>query len=140
MPLASITKIPDSQARPAASGMRSTEAQDRVLDVPHGWLHDRRVWMAGGGVLLLLVVLGLVALLHSWATSDATVSRERIRVATVTRGEFLNDVAAQATVVAAVSPTLYAPAAGTVTLERNAGDRVHKGDLLATVAEPEPAQ
>jgi HlyD family secretion protein len=63
-------------------------------------------------------------------------SLDRVRIATVTRGEFLNDVAAQATVVAAVSPTLYAPAAGTVTLLRNAGDAVKKGDLLGTVDSP----
>jgi HlyD family secretion protein len=136
MPLASITKIPDPQARTATSSMRSTDAQDRVLDAPQGWWRDRRVWIAGGGALLLLVVLGLVALLRSWATSDATVSRDRVRIATVTRGGFLNDVAAQGTVVAAVSPTLYSPATGTVTLERNAGDKVHKGDLLATVDSP----
>src|SRR5262245_10407093 len=30
MSLASITKIPDPHARPGTSGMRSTEAQDRV--------------------------------------------------------------------------------------------------------------
>ena len=67
-------------------------------------------------------------------------ARERVRVATVTRGEFLSDVAAQATVVAAVSPTLYAPAAGTVTYAKNAGDTVRKGDALATARQPGPAQ
>jgi HlyD family secretion protein len=75
-------------------------------------------------------------MLRGWATSDATMARERVRIGTVTRGEFVNDVAAQATVVAAVSPALYAPAAGTVVLAVKAGDSVHKGDLLATLDSP----
>ena len=136
MSLASITRIPDSQARTAAPGMRSTDGQDRVLETPRGWRHDRRTWLIAALVLFVLGALGLTWLLRSWATTDATVSRERIRIATVNRGEFLSDVAAQGTVVAAVSPTLYAPAAGTVTLNRNAGDAVHKGDLVATVDSP----
>jgi HlyD family secretion protein len=135
MPLASIAKIPDPP-KASAPGMRSTAGQDRVLEAPRGWRHDRRVQFTAAAVLLVLVALALAWLLGSWASTDATVSRDRIRIATVTRGQFLNDVAAQATVVAAVSPTLYAPAAGTVTLGRNAGDVVKKGDLLATVDSP----
>jgi HlyD family secretion protein len=87
-------------------------------------------------VLGLIALIAIVALLKGWATTQATVSLDRVRLGTVTRGEFLSDVAAQATVVAAVSPTLYAPAAGTVTLSRNAGDVVKKGDLLGTIDSP----
>lgn len=133
MSLAPITRIPD---RSSPSGMRGTAAQDRVLAAPTGWRHDRRVWLAAGGLLLVLALVALATLLEAWSSSDATVARERVRIATVTRGEFLSDVAAQATVVAAVSPTLYAPAVGTVTYARNAGDSVTKGDLLATVESP----
>jgi HlyD family secretion protein len=133
MSLAPITRIPD---RSGPSGMRGTAGQDRVLETPAGWRHDRRVWIGAGALLLVLAVIALTSLLKAWSSSDATVSRERVRIATVTRGEFVSDVAAQATVVAAVSPTLYAPAAGTVTYTRNAGDAVRKGDLLATVESP----
>jgi HlyD family secretion protein len=65
-----------------------------------------------------------------------TVARERLRIATVTRGEFVSDIAAQATVVAAVSPVLYAPAQGTVLLAVHAGDTVGKGDVVATLDSP----
>jgi HlyD family secretion protein len=133
MSLAPITRIPD---RSAPSGMRGTSGQDRELATPTGWRHDRRVWLVAGGLLLALALVALTSLLRAWSSSDATVSRERVRIATVTRGEFLSDVAAQATVVAAVSPTLYARAGGTVTYARNAGDAVRKGDLLATVESP----
>jgi len=133
MSLAPITRIPDRSGPP---GMRGTAGQDREIATATGWRHDRRVWAVAGGLLLVLGLVALASLLKAWSSSDATVSRDRVRIATVTRGEFLSDVAAQATVVAAVSPTLYAPAAGTVTYARNAGDAVRKGDLLATVVSP----
>jgi HlyD family secretion protein len=134
MPPASISRITSDRA--AAPGMRGTDAQDRVIESPTGWRRDRRVHIAVAVGLLLLGALALAWFLKGWASTDATVSMDRVRVASVTRGEFLSDVAAQATVVAAVSPTLYAPAAGTVTVARNAGDAVKKGDLLATIDSP----
>jgi HlyD family secretion protein len=136
MPLASITRIADPH-KAAAPGMRSTDGQDRVLEAPgQAWRRDKRVLIAAALGLLVLGGLLLTWLLGAWFSSEATVSRDRLRIATVTRGDFLSDVAAQGTVVAAVSPTLYAPAAGTVTLARNAGDAVKKGDLVATVDSP----
>ena len=129
---ASISRLPDR----ANETMRTTDAQDRVIDGSGSTLRRRRILIAGGiGLLLLLAVIGWA--LRGWATSDTSIARERLRLAAVTRGEFVSDVAAQATVVAAVSPTLYAPAAGTVTLAKRAGDGVHKGDVVATLDSPE---
>ena len=137
MPLASITRIANPNRTDGTPGMRSTDGQDRVLETSRlDWRRDKRVLVGGGLLVLALVAVFLTWLLGAWAGSDSTVSRDRLRIATVTRGEFLSDVAAQGTVVAAVSPTLYAPAAGTVTLARNAGDAVRKGDLVATVVSP----
>jgi len=130
MSLASIRRIPD---RDAAS-MRGTAGQDRVIASDDGGRRRRLLW--GGAIALVLFLAAAAWMLRGWATSDATVALERLRIATVTRGEFLNDVAAQATVVAAVSPALYAPAAGTVTLKVKAGDTVQKGALLATLDSP----
>jgi HlyD family secretion protein len=135
MPIASIIRIPDKD-RPAPAGMRNTDGQDTLLDAPRGWRHDRRVHIAGALMLAVLIIGALFWMLRGWSSSDATVSMDRVRIAKVSRGQFLNDVAAQATVVAAVSPTLYAPAAGTVTYTRNAGDTVRKGDELATLDSP----
>jgi HlyD family secretion protein len=137
MPLASITRIANPNRTDSAPGMRGTDGQDRVVATRGlDWRRDKRVLIAGGIAALLLGAVFLTWLLGAWARSDSTVARDRLRIATVTRGEFLSDVAAQGTVVAAVSPTLYAPAAGTVTLTRNAGDTVKKGDLVATVDSP----
>jgi HlyD family secretion protein len=133
MSIATLKRVP---GKPAAPGMRSTDGQDRPIESRGGWRHDRRVRIAAAVALLLLGALALAWFLKGWASTDATVAMDRVRIATVTRGEFLSDVAAQATVVAAVSPTLYAPAAGTVTITRNAGDAVKQGDLLATIDSP----
>jgi HlyD family secretion protein len=132
MSLASITRLPDR----SADSMRTTEAQDRVLDGSEPARRRKRVLVAGGIAALLLLLL-VAWWLRGWATSDTSISRERVRIAAVTRGEFTSDLSAQATIVAAVSPTLYAPAPGTVTLVKRAGDGVRKGDVLATVDSPE---
>jgi HlyD family secretion protein len=116
--------------------MRTTDAQDVVIDGRDSALRRRRILIAAGAGAALLLVL-IAWWLRGWATSDTSIAAARLRIATVTRGEFVSDVAAQATIVAAVSPTLYAPAAGTVTLAKRAGDGVHKGDLVATVDSPE---
>jgi HlyD family secretion protein len=130
MSLASISRIPERTA-----GMRGTAGQDRAVEPPKRWRSDRRVWWAGG-VAMVLLLAASAWMLRGWATSDATVARERVRIATVTRGEFVRDAAAQATVVAAVSPALYAPADGTVTLAAKAGETVAKGAVLATLDSP----
>jgi HlyD family secretion protein len=54
-------------------------------------------------------------------------------MATVERGPFVRDVAATGIVVAAVSPTLFAEAPGTVIYKVRAGDVVKAGDSLGTV-------
>ena len=54
-------------------------------------------------------------------------------------GDFVREVAVRGRVVAAIKPTVYAPAAGTVTLLVEAGDTVAKGQILARVQSPELA-
>jgi hypothetical protein len=114
----------------------STEAQDQLTDAGPAPARRRRRLVAGTAVALLLLSALGAWWLRGWATTDASVARERLRIATVSRGDFVADLGAQATVVAAVSPQLYAPAPGTVTLAVKAGDTVPKGALLATVDSP----
>ena len=71
-----------------------------------------------------------------WANATVSFPYERVRVATVTRGDLIRDVSVQGRVVAAVSPTLYSTAAGTITLNTEAGERVIAGQVLATVESP----
>jgi HlyD family secretion protein len=89
-------------------------------------------------LLVVLVAAWLVApAVTRWTSATVTVSAERLRMATVVRGDLVRDVSVQGRVVAAVSPTLYATAPGTITLAVDAGSVVTEGQVLATVASPE---
>jgi len=116
--------------------MRDTSAQDVAVDDAPARRRRRRTWIlaASGAALVLIFAVPAVS---RWAAADRSVDGSTLRVAEVTRGRFLSDVAVQGRVVAAVSPTLYAPAAGTVTLQVNAGDGVGAGQVVAVVAAPE---
>jgi HlyD family secretion protein len=74
-----------------------------------------------------------------WANATISVPYDRIRTATVTRGDLVRDVSVQGRVVAAVSPTLYATNSGTITLHVEAGEQVVAGQVLATVESPDLA-
>jgi len=88
---------------------------------------------------MLALVWLAVPVVTRWANATVTVPIDRLRVATVTRGDLTRDVSVQGRVVAAVSPTLYAPAAGSITLEVEAGASVKQGQVLATIDSPELA-
>ena len=75
--------------------------------------------------------------IRSWLSAEISVPIERVRIAEVTRGPFIRDVSAQGTVVAAVSPTLFAAAPGTVHYLVQAGDTVKKDRSIATLDSPE---
>lgn len=116
--------------------IRDTSAQDRPLSkAPSQRTRWIKLGAAGvGAVVLLALVLPWAARLFS---ADSAASAERVRIAEVTRGTLTRDVSVQGSVVAAVSPTLYANSAGTVDLRVQAGDKVSKGQVLAQVTSPE---
>jgi len=72
-----------------------------------------------------------------WSQAETSVALDRVRIATVTRGDFIRDISVQGRVVAAVSPTVYSPADGTITLAIEAGHEVKKDQVLATLDSPE---
>ena len=115
-------------------GIRDTSAQDVVVNkaTRTAWLK----WAVPAAVLLLLASL-LTSALSTWMSAEASVSAERIRTATVSQGDLVRDLNVQGRVVAAVSPTLYSPATGTVTLQVLPGDTVGLGQVLATIDSPE---
>ncbi len=119
-----------------AAGIRDTAAQDRVLDRRPAGRRRLLVTVGAAGLLCLGSVLAWPSVAR-FASAERSVPLDRLRLATVTRGEFLRDVAVRGRVVAAVKPTVYAPAEGTVTLTVQAGDTVSAGAVLATIASPE---
>ena len=85
-------------------------------------------------VAAFAVAFGLVV--RSWMNSKVVVPRARVRIATVTRGSFVRDIAAEGLVVVANSPTLFSSAVGTVTFNVVAGAAVTPEQVLATVDSP----
>ena len=91
-------------------------------------------------MLVVLVVLWiLVPVAKRWANATVTVPLDRLRIAEVVRGDLVRDVSVQGRVVAAISPTLYATASGSITLHVDAGSTVQEGQVLAVVDSPELA-
>ena len=97
----------------------------------------RLLIIAGIAVAVIALIVVAAPIVQRWATATVSVPYERIRTATVTMGDLVRDVSVQGRVVAAVSPTLYATASGTITLEVDAGEQVMTGQVLATVNSPE---
>ncbi len=95
--------------------------------------------MIFGGIGIALVAAAWMAMpaVQRWANASVSVPADRVRTATVQRGNLVRDVSVQGRVVAAVSPTLYASAAGTITLVVEAGEPVVEGQVVATVNSPE---
>jgi HlyD family secretion protein len=114
--------------------IRDTSSQDAVIAPPKGRAAKRRIIIAAGVVALLGAGWSLV---HTWRGSDHSVNASRLRIAEVGRGTLIRDAAVNGRVVAAVSPTLYAPSLATVTLKAHAGDTVKKGDVLAVLESPD---
>ncbi|AHY57615.1 efflux RND transporter periplasmic adaptor subunit [Stenotrophomonas rhizophila] len=115
--------------------IRDTSAQDQTLSVagtPAPW--KRWLW-PGLAALVVLLAIGFAA--RAWLGASRSFDSARVRVAEVTRGDLVRDIAADGRVIAANSPILYAISAGTVDLKVVAGDVVKKGQELAVIDSPE---
>ncbi len=115
--------------------LRDTTAQDRAIERTNPWVRHRTLL-----IVILAVAIGLGVLLTfllRYSGAGVSVDRSRLSIATVERGSFVRDIAADGQVVAAVSPTLYADSLGTVTLKVHAGDTVSKGQVLAVIDSPD---
>jgi HlyD family secretion protein len=97
----------------------------------------RQIAIAAGGALLVVAILLAVPSVKRWANASVSIPYDRVRVATVTRGDLVRDVSVQGRIVAAVSPTLYASESGTITLHVDAGEQVIAGQVVASVDSPD---
>lgn len=113
---------------------RDTSEQDRPL------APSSRRWpklLAGGVVVVAAIALLGGGRIKQMLSADQAVSAARLSIAAVDVAPLTRDVAGEGRVVAAQSPTLFAPGAGTVTLAVQAGDPVKRGQVLARVDSPE---
>ncbi|NCF14674.1 MAG: efflux RND transporter periplasmic adaptor subunit [Gammaproteobacteria bacterium] len=115
--------------------IRDTSAQDTQL-APRD-PRPKRLIIGGIVVATIAAVWVATPVVQRWANATISVPVDRVRTATVTRGDLVQDVSVQGRVVAAVSPTLYASASGTITIEVAAGEQVLQGQVVATVVSPE---
>lgn len=115
--------------------IKDTSSQDRIIAPQVN--RKRRAMQAGGAIVALLVIAWLAPSAWRLFTAGRSVSASRLQIATVERGAFVRDIAAEGSVVAAVSPTLYASAPGAVVLKVHAGDAVKKDQVVAVIDSPE---
>jgi HlyD family secretion protein len=133
MKITQLKKLPSVQETPEP--IRTTSGQDtQIASEPVRWYQRRKVQIAAGAGALLIALLAW--LLTEWSDLKTVVPAERLRVVSVTQGHFVRDVAAQGTVIAAVNPTLFATAAGTISYQVRAGDAVKKGQALGMLDSP----
>jgi HlyD family secretion protein len=116
-------------------GIADTSGQD----IPLPPKSRARRWAAPAALAVVSVAASVLALpaLMRWSSAAISVPRERLRLATVHHGDLVRDVSVEGRVVAAVSPTLFAPADGTITLLVESGLEVSKGEALARIESPE---
>lgn len=114
--------------------IRDTSGQDAVIAPQPVW---RRKKVVVGVVVAVFLVIASVVLLKAFANTTKSINSSRIKIAQVTRGDLVRDVAVNGRMVAAISPTLYSTAPSTVTLKVKAGDMVKKGDVVAELTSPD---
>jgi HlyD family secretion protein len=120
------------EARPDVP--QQTGSNDRLRVLLH---RCGRAMVAGLALVVASAVVALALLLHG--RSGSSLNRSDVKVATVTRGNFVRDVVVNGRVVETMSPTLYAPAGGSVTLKVHSGNTVEQGQVLAVIDSPELA-
>ncbi len=98
----------------------------------------KRIIVISATIVLIASIIWQVAPAASrWSKAQQSVSLERVRLATITQGDFTRDISVLGRVVAAVSPTVYSPADGTITLMIEAGHEVKAGQIIAKLDSPE---
>lgn len=98
----------------------------------------KRIIVICATIILIASIIWQVAPAASrWSKAQQSVSLERVRLATITQGDFTRDISVLGRVVAAVSPTVYSPADGTITLMIEAGHEVKAGQIIAKLDSPE---
>src|SRR5262249_35802282 len=114
----------------------NTDSMDKVVERPRGLSKGAYAAIGGGGGLLLVLLLAAPAA-RRVSKAERTISLASVRIGAVTQGDLVRDASAQGKVVAALHPTLFAPAPGIVALKVKAGESVKKGQVLAHIESPE---
>lgn len=114
--------------------IQDTSAQDISRNVKPQRFR-RKLVLALAGISLLLGASSLL-LWQSGPQAALVIPRQQVQIATVSRGDFVRDLAVQGKVVAASAPTLFSQQAGQIRLLKQPGEAVTLGDLLAVIDSP----
>lgn len=131
-----ITQLRRLDGDSSTASVRTTAAQDTKVTDNSASRRRRIRWLIAGGAAVGFAIT-LAWLAHAWSNTGHMVSAEVLSITTVKRGHFVRDVSAEGSVVAAVHPTLFAIAPGTISYTVHAGDTVSKGSVLGTLDSPE---
>ncbi len=117
--------------------MKIAEPSAQDVAIEPGGQRKKFVIASGALIAIALFALWAVPAVQRWAGASVTVPLDRLRLATATVDDLVRDVSAQGRVVAAVAPSLFAPAEGIITLQVEAGAEVSEGQVLANLESPE---
>ncbi|MCF6437852.1 efflux RND transporter periplasmic adaptor subunit [Pseudoalteromonas luteoviolacea] len=115
--------------------IRNTSQQDKVITKRS----NNKKWMLSsiGAIGLISAVAFSYESFSTLLSAEQVVSTQQLKTAQVVRGDMIQDIRVEGRTLAAVSPSLYAIASGTVTLHVKAGDTITKGQVLASLDSPE---
>lgn len=115
--------------------IKDTSGQDITITQPRSLLKRFKWWVATAIGMLLFSATAIPSLVSLYST-EMQFEAAQLRYATVEQGHFVRDVTVQGRVIAAISPTFYALADGTVSLNVKAGDEIQQGQILAAIDSP----
>ena len=117
--------------------IRDTSLQDKQISGKSSTSSAKKLLIT----ITLVVACAFLLISKQWVNaytqSSTSVEKDRLRIAKVSRGDFIRDVSVQGRVIAATRPTLFSPAVGTIELMVRSGDKVALDQTLALIKSPE---
>ena len=114
--------------------IQGTEQQDIAIQARAPRQLYRKLLLASAGAGLLW--LGWQGIFADGVQASLVLPRQQVQIGTVSRGDFVRDLAVQGRVVAANAPTLFSQQAGQIRLLKQPGEPVTLGDLLEVIDSP----
>ncbi len=116
--------------------IKDTSAQDSKI-IKSTAPNKRFIIIILVSIIIACVIWQVAPSASRWSKAEHSIALDRVRLATITQGDFTRDISVLGRVVAAVSPTVYSPADGTITLMIEAGHEVKQGQIIAKLDSPE---
>ncbi|MGB1263481.1 MAG: efflux RND transporter periplasmic adaptor subunit [Cognaticolwellia sp.] len=116
--------------------IKDTSAQDSKVE-QNTSTKKRWITITLATVIVASIIWQVAPSASRWSKAEQSIALDRVRLATITQGDFTRDISVLGRVVAAVSPTVYSPADGTITLMIEAGHEVKAGQVIAKLESPE---